>query len=178
MSQNLSAVETKALTLLGQGFAPAMVASAIGCSESRISQLLSQDEFAESVAAARFKNLSAQTDRDARYDSLEDQLLARLEKSLGMLFDPMKIAKLLSMINVAKRRGAVAPEQIASPSSIVNLNMPTQIFQQFVTNVNNQVIKAGEQELITMQSGRMQSLLESAAGKKSDRKETNHVLSP
>jgi len=177
MSQNLSATETKALNLLGQGFAPEMVASAIGVSPSRISQLLSQDGFAEQVAAARFQNLASQTERDSKYDTLEDQLLERLSKSLGMLFDPLKIAKLLQVVNAAKRRGAAAPENITPQSTVVNLNMPTQIFQQFTTNVNNQVIKAGSQELVTMQSGRMRELLESRKST-SDAKEINHVLTP
>ena len=33
--------------------------------------------------------------------------------------------------------------------------MPTQIVQQFTTNIVNQVIKAGEQDLTTIQSGEL-----------------------
>ena len=155
----LSATESRALKLLGDGFLPAQVAAAIGVSESRISQLLSDESFSQQVAALRYKSLAAHTDRDSKYDSLEDALLKRLESSLGMLFDPMKIAKLLQVINSAKRRGVSAPEQIQTSQTVVQLNMPTQIYQQFVTNVNNQVIKAGAQELITVQSGKMNELL-------------------
>lgn len=155
----LSATESRALKLLGDGFLPAQVAAAIGVSESRISQLLSDESFSQQVAALRYKTLAAHTDRDSRYDSLEDALLKKLEGSLSMLFDPMKIAKLLQVINGAKRRGVSAPEQIQTSQTVVQLNMPTQIYQQFVTNVNNQVIKAGAQELITVQSGKMNELL-------------------
>ena len=76
-----------------------------------------------------------------------------------MLFDPMKIAKLLQIVNAAKRRGQSSQEQISAAQTVVQLNMPTQIYQQFVTNINNQVIKAGAQELITVQSGQMAGLL-------------------
>lgn len=155
----LTSTESRALKLLGDGFLPVQVASAIGVSESRISQLLSDESFSQQVAALRYKTLAAHTDRDSKYDSMEDKLLARLEQSLGMLFDPMKIAKLLQVINGAKRRGVSAPEQIQTAQTVVQLNMPTQIFQKFVTNVNNQVIKAGSQELITVQSGKMNELL-------------------
>ena len=155
----LSHTEERALKLLGDGFAPEQVASAIGVSPSRISQLLSDDSFSQSVAELRYKTLAAHTERDSAYDSLEDQLLQKLKGTLSMLFDPMKIAKLLQIINAAKRRGSQHQELLTAAQTVVQLNMPTQIYQQFVTNVNNQVIKAGAQELITVQSGQMAALL-------------------
>lgn len=157
-----SSTEIRALKLLGDGLAPDVVASALGVSPSRISQLLSDEQFSMEVAELRYKNLAAHTERDAKYDSLEDQLIDRLKGSLGMLFDPMKIVKILQVINSAKRRGASTPEHLTAKEAVVQLNMPTQIFQQFVTNVNNQVIKAGTQELITVQSSQMTKLLEQA----------------
>lgn len=159
ISQKLSHTEERALKLLGDGFAPEQVASAIGVSPSRISQLLSSESFSQQVAELRYKTLAAHTERDSAYDSLEDQLLQKLKGSLSMLFDPMKIAKLLQIINAAKRRGQSSQEQISAAQTVVQLNMPTQIYQQFVTNINNQVIKAGAQDLITVQSGQMAALL-------------------
>jgi len=76
-----------------------------------------------------------------------------------MIFDPMKLAKILSVLNSAKRRGAAAPEHLTTQQTVVQLNMPTQVIQQFITNSANQVIKAGAQELITVQSGNMSKLL-------------------
>lgn len=155
----LSHTEERALKLLGDGFAAEQVASAIGVSPSRISQLLNDESFSQQVAELRYKTLAAHTERDSAYDSLEDQLLQKLKGSLSMLFDPMKIAKLLQIINAAKRRGSTEQSQISAAQTVVQLNMPTQIYQQFVTNINNQVIKAGAQELITVQSGKMAELL-------------------
>lgn len=172
----LSATESRALKLLGDGFLPAQVAAAIGVSESRISQLLSEESFSQQVAALRYKSLAAHTDRDSKYDSLEDALLKKLEGALSMLFDPLKIAKLLQVVNSAKRRGVSSPEQIQTAQTVVQLNMPTQIFQQFVTNVNNQVIKAGAQELITVQSGKMNELL--SASRAPGVKLLSEIMSP
>lgn len=155
----LTATESKVLTLLGQGFAPEMVATAVGVTPARISQLLSQDEFAQQVAELRYKQLAAHTERDSKYDTLEDQILERLKQSLSMVFDPMKLAKLLSVVNSAKRRGAAAPEHLTTQQTVVQLNIPTAILQQFTTNINNQVVKAGQQDLITVQSANMTALL-------------------
>lgn len=156
----LSATESKVLTLLGQGFAPEMVATAVGVSPARISQLLSQDEFAQQVAELRYKQLAAHTERDSKYDTLEDQILDRLRTSLSMVFDPMKLAKLLQVVNSAKRRGAAAPEHLTTQQTVVQLNIPTAILQQFRVNVNNQVVQAGQQDLITVQSANMTKLLQ------------------
>lgn len=156
----LSATDSKVLTLLGQGFAPEMVATAVGVSPARISQLLSQDEFAQQVAELRYKQLAAHTERDSKYDTLEDQILDRLRTSLSMVFDPMKLAKLLQVVNSAKRRGAAAPEHLTTQQTVVQLNIPTAILQQFQVNLNNQVVRAGQQDLITVQSANMTKLLQ------------------
>ena len=49
---NLTKAEERALSLLGQGVIPEQAAAASGLSASRISQLLSQDEFAARCRAS------------------------------------------------------------------------------------------------------------------------------
>lgn len=155
-----SPTESRALKLLGDGLSPDVVASACGVSTSRISQLLSDEEFSKDVAELRYKSLAAHTERDAKYDDLEDVLLKKLQGSLSMLFDPMKISKILSQINAAKRRGASTPDHLTEKAAVVHLTMPTQIIQQFIANQNNQIVKIDDQDLITVQSGNMSKLLE------------------
>lgn len=161
MSQT-SSTESRALALLGQNLDPKVVASATGVSVSRISQLLSDPEFADQVAELRYKNLSAATERDDKYNKLEDQLLEKLEESLYAFSNPAMILKGLKVVNDAQRRGATAPAQIEKQAETVTLTMPVTILNQFVTNVNNQVIKAGLQELVTVQSSQMNSLLKAS----------------
>jgi len=164
MSTTTTSTEDRALTLLGQGIAPEMVASALGVTPSRISQLVSDPEFAAQVADLRFKNLSRHNERDNKYDSLEDTLLEKLEDVIPYMVQPMAILKAIATLNAAKRRGSSAPESTINQSTVVNLILPTQVLQQFSLNSANQVIKAGEQELITVQSGRMKNLLETTKG--------------
>lgn len=148
-----SATEERALKLLGSGLGPEVVASAVGVSTSRISQLLSDPEFSEQVAELRFTSLQKHNDRDNEYDSLEDKLLKTLKDLLPLMMRPMEVLKAIQVINAAKRRGQSAPEQITHQNQVVNLVMPTFITQKFTTNINNQVIQAGSQTLETIQSG-------------------------
>ena len=170
MASTTTSTETKALALLGQGVNPEMVASAVGVTVSRISQLLSDPEFSAQVAELRFKNLSAHADRDRKYDSLEDALIAKLEDLLPFMMKPLEVLRAIQTINGAKRRSAPAPEPSIQQSTVIQLLMPTQITQIFsaqqkelTINSANQVVKAGDQSLVTVQSSRMNSLLASAS---------------
>lgn len=162
-----SSTEQRAITLLGSGLPPEVVASAVGVTTSRISQLISTPEFMAEVTELRFRNLSKHNERDSRYDSMEDALLERLENCLPMMYKPMEVLKAISVINAAKRRGSSAPDATIAQQTVVSITMPTQIIKQFSTNIHNQVINAGEQQLLTIQSSQLSALSEkvSAANK-------------
>ena len=148
-----TSTESRALALLGAGIGPETVASALGVSVSRISQLLSDENFSGEVAKLRFENLSKHNERDSKYDDVENTLIDKLDNMLPMMQRPLEILRAIQVINGAKRRGSSAPESITQQNTVVNLMMPAQIMQRFVTNINNQVITAGDQDLLTIQSG-------------------------
>jgi len=166
----LSSTEERVLSLLGQGISAESVANALGVSPSRISQLLSDENFANKVAQLRYEKLQTHTKRDNAYDDIEDELLLKLKKSMPLMFRPETVLKAIQVINGAKRRGQSAPEQIVNQQNIVNILLPAHINNKFTTNINNQVIKAGEQELLTMTSGNLIKTLET---KKEERENDN-----
>jgi hypothetical protein len=158
--------EDRALQLLGSGVLPATVASALGVTESRISQLLSDPNFADSVAQLRFENLQKHNKRDNELDNLEDELIEKFKASMALMFRPEQILRALQVINAAKRRGQAAPEAITQQQNIITLVMPTQIVQKFTTNINNQVVQTGDQKLVTVQSGALLDKLKNAGAVK------------
>jgi len=154
MSQ-LTQNEERILSLLGQGLSETTVASAVGVTVARISQMLSDEVFREKVAELRYTNLAAATGRDNKYDKIEDTLLGKLENSLGLMFRPVEILKALQIINSAKRRGQGTPEHMISNQSVIQLQIPTKVVNNFLMSSNRQVVSAGEQDLVTMQSSRL-----------------------
>ena len=149
-----SSLEEKAINLLGNGVSSEATAAALGVSPARISQMLSQDDFAAAVTELRYKNLQKHNDRDAAYDSLEDELLAKLKANLGLIFKPEQLLRAIATINGAKRRGQDSPDSNqTAANNIVNITLPNIIVENFTVNSNNQVIKAGQQDLLTIQSG-------------------------
>lgn len=148
-----NSTEERAIKLLGNGLGPEQVATAVGVTPARISQLLADQDFATAVAELRFENLQKHNEIDASYDELEGALINKLADVLPLMLRPMEILKAIQVINGAKRRGQSAPEQITHQNTVVNLVMPTQIIQKFSMNSNNQVTNVGSQTLETIQSG-------------------------
>jgi hypothetical protein len=157
-----NSTEERAIKLLGNGLGPEQVATAIGVTPSRISQLLSDQDFAQAVAELRFQALQRHNEIDGSYDTIEEALIEKLADVLPLMLRPMEILKAIQVINGAKRRGQSAPEQITHQNTVVNLVMPTQIIQKFSINSNNQITNVGTQTLETIQSS---SLLANAKAK-------------
>lgn len=153
----LSPAEQKLAKLLASGVSNDVAASAVGLSAGRVSQIAADPNFAAVVSAIKFETLTNATNRDAKYDQLEDAVLLQLERVLPMMYKSSELLNAMSRINQAKRRGAGADITArASSSKVVNITMPTMIVQKFTTNINNQVVRAGEQDLLTLPSNSLQ----------------------
>jgi hypothetical protein len=160
----LSSTEERALTLLGQGLEPSVVASAVGVSESRISQLISNPHFSARVYELRYTQLAAHAKRDNAYDAIEDDLIEKLKHLMPLMYKPMEVLAAIRVINQAKRRGVGMQPTSQSSAPVVNLTLPIQIINQYRLDANNQVIQAGQQALITVQSTQLRNMLEARKG--------------
>jgi hypothetical protein len=162
VATTLNSTDQRALELLGAGVSTAQTALAIGVSESRIAQLLSDDDFSGRLAERRFASLAKHNARDEEYDQIEDQLIKQLKTVLPLVIQPEKIARLLQVVNQAKRRGASSPDNIVQKQTVIKLQLPVQIINKFSTNSSNQVVTVHdgvqEQSMVTVQSGQMKKL--------------------
>lgn len=171
-----TSTEERALHLLGAGIAVEATAAALGVSPSRISQLLAEEQFADKVSDLRYQNLQKHNNRDAKYDAVEDTLLEKLESSLPLMIKPQDILRAVSTINSAKRRGQSSPDQVVNQQNIVNLILPQVITERFTVNIDNQVTRAGEQELHTMPASNLLSKVEREQERKQER--LSHLEAP
>ena len=157
-STSLSSVEERAMKLLGNNLGPEIVAQATGVSVSRISQLLSDPQFSAKVMDLRCNALQKHNDRDEQYDAIEDTLIAKLKDLIPFMYKPGEVLGAIRVINGATRRGVKAAVHEGTSTTVVNITLPSIITQRFVTDINNQVISAGEQDLVTVQSSAMGKL--------------------
>ena len=172
-------IQGRICKLLGQGYPAHTVSTALGVDPSYISQLLSDDAFKAKVQELKLTHLTEKTQRDQRYDGLEDKLLSKIENDidnnpLAFKTTTEKVRSLVA-INGLKRRGANADSSVTTINqTVVQLTLPTQLLQRYVKDVNNQIVQAGEKNLLTMQSG---SLSEFASTSELETiGDTNHAI--
>lgn len=146
-----NSTESRALALLKTGCGPESVAFALGLEVSRISQMLSMEDFALEVAKGRYERLQKHNIQDDKLDTLEAELIEQFQGLKALLIRPLEILKAAQIVNTMKRRGAANPEVLPNAAEVVSINMPQVIKQKFVTNVNMQVISTGAQDLVTIQ---------------------------
>lgn len=154
-------MKEKILKLLGAGIPPGLVATTVGCEPSYVSQLLGDEEFALSVAQLRCAQLEAATERDGKYDSLEDKLLEKLEDVLPFMVKPRDILDALTRINAAKRRGAQPVSGAENTKqTIINLTLPQTVVHNYITNQQGEVIEVGQRPLVNMPATDLMKSLE------------------
>jgi len=137
--------------LLGSGLDAASVSTTVGCDPSYITQLLSDDAFRGEVLTLRTEALQLQTQRDRRTDSIEDELLSKMEDTVKYLTRPHDIRSFYQTINKAVRRGAaVSAGNINITQNIVTLNLSGAARKLFTTNGQGEVVQVDDQATVTM----------------------------
>ena len=150
---------TQLLNYIEQGVTPAECARALGITPSAVTQLMDSPELRDKIASIREEQLKRSSALDVAYDRVEEKLLNQFEQTVPMLLKPEQIVNALEKINRMKRRG-IAMTTPEAPAKVVHLHLPTQVLAKFTTNVNNQVVAVGGQELITIQSANVAKLAE------------------
>lgn len=148
----VSNLTTQIRNLLIENIPQAMIASTLGCDPSYISQVAAAD--AEEIRAARLAKYQGALDRDNKLDAVEDSLITRLQESIHYMHKPMELARVLQIVNSAKRRTSQAD---ASPShlqgaAVVTIVLPTNNQNPLIINqANNQVVQIGATPLVPLQ---------------------------
>lgn len=171
-----SDTRAKALEYLSIGISPTQAAKALGVTDAVLSKLMDEPEFVQELADRKFARTHKATTQDDALDSLESQITKQLAQSVGTIYDPMKLGRLLQQVSAVKRRGGPVTNGDNTPTKVIELHMPVAIMSRFVLNEHNQVIAAGGQDLVTIQSSQVSNLADAAIAASS--KEKNNGTKP
>lgn len=141
-------------TLLGKGMDRGHVALAVGISESYISQLLADPAFAGEVQALRYNYMTNATAHDEALDALEHTVVDKLNSSIAFVVDPLKLTRMLQVINAAKRRGAAPTSATGSGAQVVELVLPTAMMQVITGDVANVNVQTNAHSQVVAVDGR------------------------
>lgn len=127
-----------------QGVPITAIAEALGVTASAITQ--------------RVAALQLTAPQDAKLDSLEAKILSKLESTLDLVIDPMKLAKLLQVVNGAKRRGEAIGAGV--PGFVSTADLPPRVVNNFIVqfNAQNQAVAVGGKTLVTIGTDHLRRL--------------------
>lgn len=148
-------MKERIIALLGNGVSPAIAASAVGCTEGYISQLMSDEDVAARVSALRFDNLQAASDRDKKADRIEDSLLDSLQKVLPMMMRPAEIVRSLAVVNALKRRASSAPDTMHIHNQVINLMLPQHTALRVTMSASREIVEVEGRTLVTMPASQL-----------------------
>lgn len=136
--------------LLGRGIPAANVALAVGCDDSYISQLMSEESFRAEVQAMKAANFQRYTDADDSLDAAEQAALKKVSQLMPFVSRPGEAAACFRILNSAKRRVAESSSIAHAPSTIVNISIPMVARVAMLTDQQRQIIEVDGRPLVTM----------------------------
>lgn len=141
---------------LSLGLSQSEVAAKLSVSPGLVSQIANEDTIKQKVTEAQLAFLDAATERDNRYNELEDELLEKAKKALPMIYKPQDIMRALMAINKAERRGA-SSQQMAEilskkDAAVIDLELPERLKTKLVKSHTREVIEINGRKLITKDS--------------------------
>lgn len=151
-------MDEKIKRLLGRGLQQAVVASAVGCSESYVSQLMAREDFAAAVNELRVAFLEADGNREERMASIEDKITEKLEKAIPYMMKPQELLNAYKVIN-GRKRGTESSLAVAPMQQVVQVNLPVFIQHNFLSNKNNEIVEVAGRSMATLTPASLKHML-------------------
>lgn len=150
----------KIIELLGRGYSATVVASAVGCDDSYISQLTAQPEVREAIANLRLKHVAGSVALDDSVDELEKDALARLHKLLPFVTKPMEAVRIYQIANSATRRSTQVAGATAPQAQLVQISLPNIMAVQFKLSSDKQVVEINGKSMAALPSALLNKRME------------------
>jgi transcriptional regulator with XRE-family HTH domain len=148
-----------ALSLLAQGIPANQVAETIGVSESYISQLMSEEDFAAQLQTVKVQAAQEDLDYDKRIDKAEEVFLERIE-SKSAFANLQQSLQAFKVLNTAKRR---RDSRVQTPGvqigQIVNITVPISVLPQYKTNAQNEIVEVEGKTMVSASPKRLEEIL-------------------
>jgi len=147
------------LQLLGRGLSGSIVASAVGCDPSYISQLMEDTEFRRKVQELRATGAEEAIARDGRWDSLEQKALEKMEAVIPLVTRPADIIRIAQIANAAKRTAKELANGSDTSAPIVQLIMPQSAVIHFQMNTAAQVVEVDGRSMAPLPTKHLQEVM-------------------
>lgn len=153
-------MKDRIIEMLGKGIPATQVASAVGCDDSYISQLLAEEGVYEKVTTAKAEHFAHYVEQDATLDRAEEDALQRLTSLTAFITKPAEAARVFSILNAAKRRTADTANAAQAVAATVSIELPEASRVRFTLTHDRQVIEIEGRSMATMPAKSLAARLE------------------
>lgn len=153
-------MKERIIEMLGQGLSATQVASAVGCDDSYISQLIADEDVSKQIQELRAENFSRYVDQDRRLDEAESAALDKVASLASFITKPSEAARVYSILNAAKRRTVDQVNQQQAVAQTVSLDLPEAARVRFTLTNDKQVIEIEGRSMTTMPARNLAARLE------------------
>ena len=145
----------KIIEMLGKGIPATQVASAVGCEDSYISQLLSEPGVTEEVTSLKATHFSKYLEQDGKADDAEAMALKKLTSLIPFITRPAEAARAYAVLNAAKRKTVDNVASALPVQAVVSLELPAATRVRFTVTHDKQVIEVEGRSMTTMPAANM-----------------------
>lgn len=150
----------KIIEMLGRGITAVQVAAAVGCDDSYISQLLSEEGVEQRIVELKAAHFSKYVEQDSLVDKAEAEALEKVAYLLPFITRPSEAVRVYSMLNAAKRRTSDAASNAQAVAQTVALELPAAARVRFTITHDKQVIEIEGRSLTTLPAKSLAARLE------------------
>jgi hypothetical protein len=153
-------MKDRIIELLGKGISAIQVASAVGCDDSYISQLLNEPGVTEKVQALKAEHFAKYAEQDATLDKAEAAALEKVSTLLPFVTRPSEAVRMYGILNAAKRRTSDSLQSSQVIAQTVQLDLPAAARVRFTITQDKQVIEVEGRSMTTMPAKSLAAQLE------------------
>jgi len=153
----MTGMELRAKEMLSAGLPATAVAARLGVTDSAISQMLNNPDFAEAVEAARLEATAEDQKFDSKLEETESQALDNIAAKIrfGNLQQSLQAFKVL---NGARRRKDGASSAVQQIGNAVQINMPTVLMPVYVLNGRSEIVEVDGKTMVSASPKRMEEI--------------------
>lgn len=147
------------LSMLADGLSPVQVATTLGVTESYISQLMGDEDFAAELESKRTEVAAADIAYDNQIDRVEGTFLDRIE-SKAPLANLQQSLQAFAVLNKAKRRKDTAISRgTPQAGTVVNLQLNVNLIPQYLMNGKNEIVEVEGKSMVSATPKKLDEIL-------------------
>ncbi len=154
----------QAIALLTQGLSTSVVAAAIGCDDSYISQLKADPDVQAKIAQHALQLTEQDIAFDSKLERAESLALDKIERNMQFATLGQAMAAFRILNGAKKRRDALITPESGGTTINVNLTLPANSLPRYVTNAKSEIVEVEGKTMIGATAKNLDAILAARAG--------------